>query len=117
MLRLLADENLHSAITRGLLRANPALDLVRAQDVDLSGVDDPAILSWAADEGRVLVTHDAETVIGFAYDRVRGGLPMPGIIEVRQDVPIGKAIEDLLLLAACSDAGEWEGQVLYVPLR
>jgi hypothetical protein len=32
-------------------------------------------------------------------------------------VPIGQAIEDLLLIAECSQEGEWEGQVRYLPLR
>lgn len=42
---------------------------------------------------------------------------MPGIIEVRQDQAIGAVIEDLVLLIEASGEGEWEGQVLYLPLR
>jgi hypothetical protein len=42
---------------------------------------------------------------------------MPGVCEVSREVPIGRAIEDLLTLAECSLEGEWEGQVLYLPLR
>jgi hypothetical protein len=42
---------------------------------------------------------------------------MPGVFEVSRNVPIGRAIEDILLLAECSLDGEWEGQVRYLPLR
>lgn len=42
---------------------------------------------------------------------------MPGLVEVSREVPLGEAIEDLLLLARCSLEGEWDGQVLYLPLR
>lgn len=42
---------------------------------------------------------------------------MPGIIEVRQDLPIGAVIDDLLLLIDASRPEEWDGQVLYLPLR
>lgn len=42
---------------------------------------------------------------------------MPGVFEVSRDVPIGIAIEDILLLAECSMDDEWEGQVRYLPLR
>jgi hypothetical protein len=42
---------------------------------------------------------------------------MPGVFEVGREVPIGAAIDDLLLLAECSVEGEWEGQVRYLPLR
>jgi hypothetical protein len=42
---------------------------------------------------------------------------MPGVVEVSRAVPIGQAIEDLVLLAEASMENEWEGQVLYLPLR
>jgi hypothetical protein len=42
---------------------------------------------------------------------------MPGIIEAGQDLPIGRVIDDVLLLANCSFEGEWEGQVIYLPLK
>ena len=45
MLRLLADENFNGDIVRGLLRRRPELDLVRIQDVGLTGADDPSVLA------------------------------------------------------------------------
>ncbi|MFY7934380.1 MAG: DUF5615 family PIN-like protein, partial [Microcystis aeruginosa] len=57
MIKLLVDENFDNTIVRGLFRRNPMLDMVRVQDVGLSGMDDPTILEWAAQEGRVLLTH------------------------------------------------------------
>lgn len=117
MLLLAADENFNNNIVRGLLRRVPSLDVVRIQDVGLSGADDPAVLDWSAREGRVLLTHDASTVTHYAYERVRAGQPMPGIFEVSRSIPLGIAIEDILLLAECSLDGEWEGQVQYLPLR
>lgn len=116
-MKLLADENFRGALVRGLLRRRPDLDLVRVPDVGLIEADDPTILAWAATEGRLVLTHDAATLIGFAYDRVNAGWPMPGIIEVRQDLPVGSVIADLLLLVDASHVGEWDGQVLYLPLR
>jgi hypothetical protein len=117
MLRLAADENFNNDIVRGMLRRRPELDLVRIQDAGLSGADDPVVLEWAAKEGRILLTHDVTTVTHFAYERIRATLPMPGVFEVSRAVPPGAAIEDLLLLTECSLEGEWEGQVLYLPLR
>jgi len=40
MTRFLADENFNNQIVRGVLRQNPDVDIVRVQDVELSGVDD-----------------------------------------------------------------------------
>ena len=116
MLRLAADENFNGDIVRGLLRRNPKLDIVRVQDVGLSGADDPSVLQWAADQGRVIVTHDISTLAKHAFDRIAAGEPMPGVFEVKSVAPVGQAIDDLILLAECSVDGEWEGQVRFLPL-
>ena len=52
MIKLLADENFDNTIVRGLLRRNPKIDIVRVQDMGLSGIDDPSILAWAAKQNR-----------------------------------------------------------------
>lgn len=117
MLRFLVDENFNYDIVRGLLRRAPTIDLRRVQDEGLSGADDPTILAWAAETGRILLTHDVSTITDFAYQRVRAGLTMPGVIEVNQRARLGQIIEDILLLAEVSATDEWEGQILYVPLR
>jgi hypothetical protein len=117
MIRLAADENFNHDIIRGLLRRNPYLDIVSVQDAGLSGADDATVLEWAAREGRVLLTHDVSTMTRYARERVRAGKPMPGVFEVSRKVPIGQAIEDLLLITECSQEGEWEEQVCYLPLR
>ena len=117
MIRFLADENLNNQIVRGVLRQNPYVDIVRVQDVGLSGVDDPTVLEWAAQEGRIVLTHDVVTMITFAYERSQSGLSMPGMFEVSRRVPVGLAIEEIILIAECSLEGEWEGQVRFLPLR
>jgi predicted nuclease of predicted toxin-antitoxin system len=115
MIRLLADENFNGAAVRGLLRRVPSVDIVRVQDVGLSGSEDPVILDWAAREGRVLLTHDIRTVPLFAYQRVEAGQPMPGVIVTRESLPVGRVIDDLLFILECSESGEWEGQLRYLP--
>jgi predicted nuclease of predicted toxin-antitoxin system len=96
MLKLLADENFDNTIVRGLLRRRATMDIVRVQDVGLSGEDDPTILAWAAEEDRILLTHDVATITRFAYEQVAQGLPMPGVIEVSTDAQVGQVIEDIL---------------------
>ena len=117
MSRFLADENFNNQIVRGVLRQNPNVDIMRVQNVDLSGADDPTVLAWAAQEGRIVLTHDVATMITFAYKRIQGGLFMPGLFEVSRRVSIGLAIEEVILLAECSLEGEWEGQVRFLPLK
>jgi hypothetical protein len=56
-------------------------------------------------------------LIIIAYERGCLGLAMPGVFEVNRSIPIGLAIEDILLISECSLENEWEGQVRYLPLR
>lgn len=116
MLRLLADENFNGRILRALQRQLPGLDVVRAQDTTLYSTDDPTLLQFAADEGRVLLTHDVDTLVGYAWKRVRSGLAMPGIIVASTDRPIGQVIEDLEVLLLASRPEEFEKQIYFLPL-
>lgn len=114
-LRFVTDEDFRGPIEQALRLRLPDLDIVRVQDVGLAAADDTVILEWAAQEGRVLLTHDVSTMRAHAYARVRSGLPIPGVFVVNQSAPVGQTIEDLLLLAECSLEGEWEGKVRFVP--
>jgi hypothetical protein len=42
---------------------------------------------------------------------------MPGLIEVGRQASLGIAIEEILLVAEASREDEWEGVILYLPLR
>ena len=102
MLRLLADENSSNDIVRGVLRRHPSLDLVRAHDAGLRETDDTLILEWAAREGRLVLTHDANTMPGFAKERILANQAMPGLFVVSQEASLAAVIDDLLLLASAA---------------
>lgn len=112
MLSLLSDENFNGDIVRGLLLRQPNLDLLRVQDVGLREVDDPAILTWAASNGRILLTHDRATMPDFAYDRLVRGELMAGMFVINDRMPIRQAIDELSLLVDCSEQAEWKNVVV-----
>jgi predicted nuclease of predicted toxin-antitoxin system len=116
MLRLLTDEHIPMRMVRGLLRREPRLDIVRVQDVGLEGHSDPQVLAWAAEENRILITFDVNTVPDAAYHRASEGQPMPGVFAIPWNVSWRQAIEDLLTLAVASLPDEWEGQIVFLPL-
>lgn len=116
MPRLLTDVNFNHAIMRGLLRRMPDLDILVAQDAGHNRMADPALLEWAANDGRVLLTHDVNTMSGFAYARTAQGLPVAGVILVHNSTPIGRAIENILLLLSDLSDEDWNGAVRFVPL-
>lgn len=116
MLRFVSDEDFNNHIVRGVIRRLPSIDIIRVQDIGLRTRRDPEVLERAAKDGRLLLTHDADTMIEFATTRIISGKAMPGLVEIAQDVPIGRAIDELVFFASCSFDGEWEGQVVFLPL-
>jgi hypothetical protein len=105
-MRFLADENFNNRVLAGLRIALPDIDVIRVQDSEIYGFPDPAVLNWAAINGRIILTHDVQTMTKYAYERIEAGLPMPGVIEVDSDLPIGAGTVD-----------DFENQVKYVPLH
>lgn len=117
MLRFLSDEDFNNRIVRGLLRRLPNLDIVRVQDVGLMTQPDTEVLERAAQDNRILLTHDVATMKNHAVARFEAGLTFAGIFEVPQEMAIGQAIEELVLLAECSLENEWENQFVFLPLK
>jgi hypothetical protein len=117
MLRFAADENLNYNIVRGLLRRKADLNIVRIQDVDLSGKDDATVLEWAAQEDRILLTHDVTTITKYAYERISDGLRMPGVFAIKMTSSLGEIIDNIILLADYSYENEWEDKIVYLPLK
>jgi hypothetical protein len=86
-------------------------------DVHPPRTPDPVVLEWAATNGRIVITQDENTMVGYAWDRVKAGLPMPGVIvRSRHSVTIQQAIDDLLLVAQCGTAEDFKDQVKFLPL-
>lgn len=113
----LADENIDADLVHGLTRRVEGIDIVRVQDVGLRTLDDPTVLRWAAAEGRILISRDIRTIPGFASERIDAGQVMPGVFVLHSRVPMAAALDDLALIAGASEAEEWVGRVVFLPLR
>ncbi|SRR5579883_3023860 len=116
MLRLLADENFNGDIVRGLLLRQPDLDILRVHDVGLSSAEDPDLLAWAAENNRIVLTHDRATMSDYAYERVAAGESMAGVFILNDRFPVGQAIQEILLIVACSEQSEWRDRAVHIPL-
>ena len=114
-LRFQADWDLNGDIIAGVLRREPAIDFQTAFAADLAGVQDSEVLARSASAGRLLVTHDRRSMPRHfgAFVATRAS---PGVLIVPQDMPVREALEDLILIWACSEAEEWENVIDYLPL-
>lgn len=116
MFRFAADENLNNDILRGVQRQHGEFDVVRIQDTEIAGADDPKVLEWAANEGRILLTHDVKTMPTHAYQRLANNLPLSGVFIIPTSLPVGSVINELMLIIYTSTPDEWSGRVMFLPL-
>jgi len=115
MMRFAADENFNGRILRGLKTRLPDLDIVRVQDTPMYTKPDSELLDWAAEQNRILLTHDAETIPGFVNERLKEELYMPGVIIVRETVAIGDILDDLESYIGAGSPSDFENLVMYIP--
>ena len=113
--RFQADADFNQKIVRDVRRREPAVDFQSAELGGMIGVPDHEVLVRAAGFSRVLVSHDRRTMSAH-FARFLQRQSSPGLILVPQELDIGAAIEDLLLIWVASEAGEWRDRIDYLPL-
>ena len=111
-----ADEDIRHQIYSGVRRRLPKLDIVRVQDVGLRTLRDERVLEFAAAENRILLTDDVSTMRAHALARLTAEKPMAGVFEISQDLPIGRAVDEIVMIAECSRDDEWNGMIQFLPL-
>jgi hypothetical protein len=115
-IRFQADNDVAPALVRGVQTRNPGMDFQTAQAAQLDGVPDPEVLAKAAAAGRLLVTHDLSTMPDHFADFISNNNFCPGVFLIPQDLPLGRAIEELVLIWETSEAEEWYGSIAHIPL-
>ena len=113
----LFDEDVRRAVPAGLRRREPSADAIWVDDVGLQGCDDDDLLEWAAIHGRLVVTHDVSTMTTALSERLEAGGPSAGVVFVPQaGMGIGEIIDDLLIIWTATQAEEWHGHSVFLPL-
>src|SRR5262249_12242123 len=105
----------NAEIIAGVLRREPSIDFQMADEANLRRVPDPEVLALAAQEGRILVTHDRRTIPRhFAAFILHHS--SPGVFIIAQTLSVRVAIEELLLVWAASESEEWSNLIVELPL-
>ena len=112
--RFQADEDFNQKIIAGLLRREPAVDIQTSKAAGLLGLPDPDVLASAAREGRILLSHDRDTMPAH-FERFVRDASSPGLLIVSQTLAVREAIEQLLLVWSASDAEEWRDWIGFLP--
>jgi len=114
-IRFLADADLNLAIVTGARDRETALDFLSATEANLAGCSDADVLEFAAADTRILVSHDTSTMPVHFGNRLRVGLPTPGVFLAHQRAPVAQVIDAILLAWSASRPEDWAGQIHYLP--
>lgn len=113
--RFQADADLNAEIVAGVRRREPSIDFQTADEACLRRVPDPEVLALAAQEGRILVTHDRRTMPRPFADCILHR-SSPGVFIIAQTVNVRVAIEELLLVWAAFESEAWRNLIVELPL-
>ncbi len=114
IIRFQADADLKQAIVTGTLRRQPKIDFQSANAAELEGKKDSEVLAIAAQDGRVLVTHDRKTMPA-EFGKFIVSQTSSGILIVSQNLLVSDAIEAVILIWEASTAEEWVNQIMSIP--
>ena len=110
-----ADADFNQIIVRAILRREPIINFQTAQEAKLSGLKDKDVLAQAAQEGRILVTHDRKTIPHHFAEFIMSQ-KSPGVIIVPQKLSVASVVEDIILIWSVSEAEEWRNRIHTLPL-
>jgi hypothetical protein len=113
--KFLADANVDLVILAIAKRREPAVDCQTTPGAGLAGLEDPAVLPVAAQEGRVLLPHDVRTMPRHFAAFIEGQTSARGLL-VPQSLPRRQVVEDLLLIWVVMEAEEWMNRIMSFPL-
>ena len=111
-----ADNDLRSSIRTGVLRREPSMDFQSAVAARLDGIPDPEVLRVAMVQGRILISHDENSMPGHFADFLDSGNRSPGVLIVPQGARVGRVIESILRVWIASEPAEWVDRIVWLPI-
>jgi hypothetical protein len=114
-LRLQADADLKYPIVRAVRRREPGIDFAPGCRIRPGKCEDPELLERAAQEGRILVSHDRRTMLAHFRARPEARKPSAGLFVVSQGAAIGLVVNAIVLAWPASEPSEWRDQVHHLP--
>jgi hypothetical protein len=91
------------------------VDFRTAEQEHIACASDTEVLATAARLGRILVSHDRRTMLSHFAEFTRERTS-PGLIIVSQELDIGQAIENLMLISAATTLEDWKNAVGFIPI-
>ncbi len=113
------DENTDPAIEVVIRRDRPEITVrhVGGQAAPPLGMSDPEILIWCQNHGSALITNNRSTMpVHLQNHHLAQSKHVPGIFILSHDTSVGEIVADLKLIWDAAQPGEFENQLVYLPL-
>jgi hypothetical protein len=116
--KYLIDENVNPAYAKQLRRKAPDLvvRVIGEPDTPSQGTLDPEILRWCEVTDFILVTNNRRSMPVHLADHNSQNRHIPGIFILNPDLSIGENLNELILIARGSFEGEYQDQIIFLPL-
>lgn len=114
-IRFQADADFNQKILKATLRLEPLIDFQTATSAGLEGVQDPEVLLLAAQQGRLLVSHDQTTMPQHFADFI-STQTSAGVLIVPKPLTISEVVEDLVLIWLAESPQDWINRIRYLPI-
>jgi len=115
----LLDENVPLLLQAQLRRRERSIRVVAVGQPGAPprGTPDPELLCWIEEHDYLLVTNNRATMPTHLRDHLAAGHHVPGILILPRQLNLGLVLDDLLLIWSASLPGEFQDQIVYLPLR
>lgn len=113
-IRFQADADLNHNIVVSVLKREPSIDFQTAAVAKFEGLLDQNVLAIAAQQGRILISHDQRTMPLHFADFI-SIQTSPGVLIVPKSLLILEVIDSLILSWAASTADEWRNRIVFLP--
>lgn len=110
-----ADADFNHKIVKAILRLEPLIDFQSASQANLESVLDPEVLFLAANQGRLLVSHD-KTTMPQHFAEFIATQSSPGLLIVPKALPMAEVIEDIILIWLAESPKDWINRIRYLPI-
>jgi len=114
-IRYQADADLNQLIVTAVLRQEPTIDFQTASAAFLASLNDLEVLALAAQQGRILVTHDRKTMPMYFAEFIDLH-QSSGVLIVSKKLAIEVVVNELVLIWSSSSAEEWINRIAKIPL-
>jgi hypothetical protein len=117
-LKYLIDENVDPIYPTQLRIRQPELMIrvIGEPSIPAKGTKDPEILEWCEEYDFILVTNNRKSMPVHLKEYLQANRHIPGIFILNANLSVGQNIDELILIAECSFANEYQDQIIHLPI-